>query len=65
MTTAPGVTAMFEVAANPDSDSTLPFLIRLPPPDGELVLKAPIVGYRFLGAALVHAQADGTSAATS
>jgi len=26
---------MFEVAANPDSDSTLPFLIRLPPPDGE------------------------------
>jgi ERCC4 domain len=40
MTTAPGTTAMFEVAANPDPDSTLPFLIRLPLPDGELVLKA-------------------------
>jgi hypothetical protein len=40
MTTAPGVTAMFDVAANPDPDSTLPFLIRLPLPDGELVLKA-------------------------
>jgi hypothetical protein len=33
-------TATFEVAANPDHDSTLPFLIRLPLPDGELVLKA-------------------------
>jgi ERCC4 domain-containing protein len=32
--------AMFEVAANPDPDSTLPFLIRLPLPDGELILKA-------------------------
>ena len=32
--------AMFEVAANPDPDSTLPFLIRLPLPQGELVLKA-------------------------
>jgi ERCC4 domain len=32
--------AMFEVAANPDPDSTLPFLIRLPLPDGPLVLKA-------------------------
>ena len=32
--------AMFEVATNPDSDSTLPFLIRLPLPTGELVLKA-------------------------
>jgi hypothetical protein len=31
---------MFEVAANPDPDSTLPFLIRLPLPGGELVLKA-------------------------
>jgi hypothetical protein len=31
---------MFEVAANPDPDSTLPFLIRLPLPSGELVLKA-------------------------
>ena len=31
---------VFEVAANPDPDSTLPFLIRLPLPDGELVLKA-------------------------
>ena len=31
---------MFEVAANPDPDSTLPFLIRLPLPDGPLVLKA-------------------------
>ena len=27
-------------AANPDPDSSLPFLIRLPLPDGELVLKA-------------------------
>jgi ERCC4 domain len=32
--------AMFEVAANPDPDSTLPFLIRLPLPDGDLILKA-------------------------
>jgi hypothetical protein len=32
--------AWFEVAANPDPDSTLPFLIRLPLPGGELVLKA-------------------------
>jgi len=32
--------AMFEVAANPDPDSTLPFLIRLPLPDGHLILKA-------------------------
>ena len=32
--------ALFEVAANPDPDSSLPFLIRLPLPDGELVLKA-------------------------
>jgi hypothetical protein len=32
--------ALFEVAANPDTDSTLPFLIRLPLPGGELVLKA-------------------------
>jgi ERCC4 domain len=39
MTTSPRV-ALFEVAANPDPDSTLPFLIRLPLPDGELVLKA-------------------------
>jgi ERCC4 domain len=31
---------LFEVAANPDPDSTLPFLIRLPLPDGQLVLKA-------------------------
>jgi hypothetical protein len=31
---------LFEVAANPDADSTLPFLIRLPLPNGELVLKA-------------------------
>lgn len=31
---------VFEVATNPDADSTLPFLIRLPLPDGELVLKA-------------------------
>jgi hypothetical protein len=39
MTASAGVD-MFEVAANPDPDSTLPFLIRLPLPDGELVLKA-------------------------
>jgi hypothetical protein len=32
--------ALFEVAANPDPESSLPFLIRLPLPDGELVLKA-------------------------
>src|SRR5437660_505794 len=31
---------LFEVAANPDPGSTLPFLIRLPLPTGELVLKA-------------------------
>jgi hypothetical protein len=31
---------LFEVATNPDPDSTLPFLVRLPLPDGELVLKA-------------------------
>jgi hypothetical protein len=40
MTTAQPTTAMFEVAANPDLDSTLPFLIRLPLSGGELVLKA-------------------------
>ena len=39
MTTSARV-SLFEVAANPDPDSTLPFLIRLPLPDGELVLKA-------------------------
>jgi hypothetical protein len=32
---------LFEVAANPDPESSLPFLIRLPLPDGELVLKGP------------------------
>jgi hypothetical protein len=32
--------ALFEVAANPDPGSSLPFLIRLPLPDGGLVLKA-------------------------
>jgi ERCC4 domain len=32
--------ALFEVATNPDADSTLPFLIRLPLATGELVLKA-------------------------
>jgi ERCC4 domain len=31
---------VFEVATNPDADSTLPFLIRLPLTTGELVLKA-------------------------
>lgn len=31
---------LFEVAANPDPESSLPFLIRLPLPDGDLVLKA-------------------------
>jgi hypothetical protein len=40
MTQAHPRLALFEVAANPDPDSTLPFLIRLPLPDGELVLKA-------------------------
>jgi len=39
MTTSARV-ALFEVAANPDPDWTLPFLIRLPLPTGELVLKA-------------------------
>jgi hypothetical protein len=39
MTTSAHV-PLFEVAANPDPDSTLPFLIRLPLPTGELVLKA-------------------------
>jgi hypothetical protein len=39
MTTSARV-ALFEVAANPDPESTLPFLIRLPLADGELVLKA-------------------------
>jgi hypothetical protein len=39
MTTSARV-SVFEVATNPDPDSTLPFLIRLPLPDGELVLKA-------------------------
>ena len=38
--TASARVVLFEVAANPDRDSTLPFLIRLPLPDGELVLKA-------------------------
>lgn len=38
--TASARVPLFEVAANPDPDSTLPFLIRLPLPGGELVLKA-------------------------
>ena len=39
--TAPMTEAvLFEVATNPDADSTLPFLIRLPLTTGELVLKA-------------------------
>jgi ERCC4 domain len=38
--TASARVSLFEVAANPDPDSTLPFLIRLPLADGELVLKA-------------------------
>jgi hypothetical protein len=37
--TPPARVALFEVAANPDPDSTLPFLIRLPLPTGVLVLK--------------------------
>jgi hypothetical protein len=40
MTAPRADTVLFEVASNPDPDSTLPFLIRLPLPDGELVLKA-------------------------
>jgi hypothetical protein len=32
--------ALFEVAANPDPESSLPFLIRLPLPNADLVLKA-------------------------
>jgi hypothetical protein len=40
VTAPPRPPTVFEVAANPDPDSSLPFLIRLPPPDGELVLKA-------------------------
>ena len=40
MTQAHPRLALFEVAANPEPDSSLPFLIRLPLPDGELVLKA-------------------------
>jgi len=40
MTASQPRTALFEVAANPDPDSTLPFLIRLPLPNGELILKA-------------------------
>jgi hypothetical protein len=40
MTTPQAHLALFEVATNPDPDSTLPFLIRLPLPHGELVLKA-------------------------
>jgi hypothetical protein len=31
---------MFEVARNPDAASRLPFLVRLPLPGGEVVLKA-------------------------
>src|SRR5436190_2298486 len=40
MTQAHPRLALFEVAANPDPDSSLPFLVRLPLPDGDLVLKA-------------------------
>jgi hypothetical protein len=39
VSTADPQQGMFEVAANPDAESSLPFLIRLPLPDGELVLK--------------------------
>ena len=38
--TAMPAPALFEIATNPEPDSTLPFLIRLPLPTGELVLKA-------------------------
>ena len=31
---------MFEVARNPDAASRLPYLVRLPLPGGDLVLKA-------------------------
>jgi len=34
------VAKVFRVARNPDPDSTLPYLISLPLPSGELVLKA-------------------------
>lgn len=40
MTTSQPRVALFEVATNPDPESTLPFLIRLPLPGGELILKA-------------------------
>src|SRR5215218_751740 len=40
MTAAMSRSELFEVAANPDPESSLPVLIRLPLPDGELVLKA-------------------------
>ena len=40
MTQDPARLALFEVATNSESDSSLPFLIRLPLPDGDLVLKA-------------------------
>jgi hypothetical protein len=40
MTAPPPRLALFEVAANPNPDSTLPFLIRLSLPGGELAFKA-------------------------
>jgi hypothetical protein len=40
MTQARSRPFLFEVATNPEPDSSLPFLIRLPLPDGDLVLKA-------------------------
>ena len=40
MTTPMTKPVLFEVATNPEPDSTLPFLIRLPLTTGELVLKA-------------------------
>jgi ERCC4 domain len=40
MTASMSRPVLFEVAANPDPESSLPFLIRLPLPDGDLVLKA-------------------------
>jgi hypothetical protein len=37
---SPDVAATFVVARNPDADSSLPYLIRLPLPEGPLILKA-------------------------
>jgi hypothetical protein len=57
---------LFEVAANPDPDSTLPLGVRYPTVLIHFAETRPLAEewtYRFLGAALAYAQAESSSRA--